>query len=81
MKYEFRIGDLIKGTVWTKKYPEIEYADYYRTGSLKKTPAVKEIHSDKEPWIDLVLDLAIYTWRGARMLDVKCWKNKCFQCK
>ena len=35
-KYKFHIGDEIKGTGWTKKYPEWEYADYYRTGALKK---------------------------------------------
>ena len=26
----FRIGDEAKGTAWTKKYPECEFADYYR---------------------------------------------------
>ena len=80
-KYEFRVGDSISGTAWTKKYPEIEYADYYRVGALKKTLAAKVIHTDQAPWIDLVPDLATYSWRGARMLDIKCWKNKCFQCK
>ena len=39
-KYKFHIGDEIKGTGWTKKYPEWEYADYYRIGALKK---LKEI--------------------------------------
>lgn len=48
-KYEFRIGNSISGTAWTKKYPEIEYADYYRAGSLKKNAAVEEIHTDKAP--------------------------------
>lgn len=81
IKSEFRVGDSISGTAWTKKYPEIEYADHYRAGSLRKTPATEEIHTEKEPWIELVPDLATYDWRGARMLDAKCWKNKCFQCK
>lgn len=79
IKSEFRVGDSISGTAWTKKYPEIEYADHYRAGSLRKTPATEEIHTEKEPWIELVPDLATYDWRGARMLDAKCWKNKCFQ--
>ena len=35
-KYKFHIGDKISGTGWTKKYPEWEYADFYRIGSLKK---------------------------------------------
>ena len=35
-KNHFRIGDRIKGTAWTKKYPEWEFADYYRAGGLKR---------------------------------------------
>lgn len=35
-KIGIHIGDILKGTAWTKKYPEIEFADYYRAGSLKK---------------------------------------------
>lgn len=81
MKYEFHIGDSISGTAWTKKYPEKEYADYYRVGSIKKMIKVEEICTDKAPWVGNVPDLATYSWRGARMLDVKCWKNQCFQCK
>ena len=38
-KLLFHIGDVISGTGWTKKYPEMEYADYYRAGSLKKLSA------------------------------------------
>ncbi|MFI3213041.1 MAG: hypothetical protein R3Y24_06820 [Eubacteriales bacterium] len=80
-KYEFHIGDAISGTAWTKKYPEIEYADYYRVGGLKKEKVEEVILTDQAPWIAPVSDLATYEWRGARMLDYKCWKNKCFQCK
>ena len=36
-KNHFHIGDEIKGTAWTKKYPKWEYADFYRAGNLKKT--------------------------------------------
>ncbi len=35
-KFRFHIGDEIKGTGWTKLYPKWEYADYYRTGGLRK---------------------------------------------
>ena len=35
-KLEIHIGDELKGTAWTKKYPEIEFADYYRVGGIKK---------------------------------------------
>ena len=34
-KAQFRIGDRIKGTAWTKMYAVTEYADYYRAGTLK----------------------------------------------
>ena len=36
MKFHFHIGDEISGTAWTKMYPKLEYADYYRVGGLKK---------------------------------------------
>ena len=35
MKNEFRIGDFVKGTAWTKMYSFSEYADFYRAGNLK----------------------------------------------
>ena len=35
-KIRIRIGDELKGTGWTKKYPEIEFADYYRVGGLMR---------------------------------------------
>ena len=36
------IGDEIKGTGWTPKYPECEFADLYRAGSLKKVKPAEE---------------------------------------
>lgn len=39
LKLPISIGDILKGTGWTKKYPETEYADYYRAGSIKKLKA------------------------------------------
>lgn len=81
-KYKFHIGDEIKGTGWTKKYPEWEYADYYRTGALKKLQENKVIPiKDGSPWLSEVPELSVYDWRGCRMLDKKCWSGKCFQCK
>jgi hypothetical protein len=81
-KKRFHIGDVITGTGWTKKYPNIEYADYYRTGSLKK---IKEnpvlANTNIAPWISEVPALSVYDWRGCRMLDKKCWSGKCFTCK
>ena len=45
VKVGISIGDIIKGTGWTKKYPEIEFADFYRAGSLKKLKAAETSHS------------------------------------
>ena len=81
-KYKFHIGDEIKGTGWTKKYPEWEYADYYRTGALKKIQENNVVPiKDGTPWTSEVPELSVYDWRGCRMLDKKCWISKCFQCK
>ena len=81
-KYRFHIGDEISGTGWTKKYPDCEYADYYRIGSLKKITESKISYlNDSEPWMSEVPELSVYDWRGCRMLDRKCWKGKCFACK
>lgn len=81
-KHSFYIGDEIKGTAWTKKYPKLEYADYYRAGSFKKIiaatlPDIEHV----SPWTGEVPNLSIYAWRGCRMLDSRRWKSKCFTCK
>lgn len=75
-EYKFHIGDEIKGTGWTKKYPEWEYADYYRTGALKKLQENNVVPiKDGTPWISEVPELSVYDWRGCRMLDKKCWSG------
>lgn len=52
LKGLFRIGDVIKGTAWTKKYEEREFADYYRTGSLKfVSRAAENLEITASPWI------------------------------
>ncbi|MDD4078023.1 MAG: hypothetical protein PHT03_08670, partial [Bacilli bacterium] len=79
----FRIGDVIKGTAWTKMYPEREYADYYRTGALTRIIAAAgntPVNINLPPWRITPPDLKTYEWRGARMLSLKSWKNECFQC-
>lgn len=82
MKLRCHIGDEISGTGWTKKYPDLEYADYYRAGALKKIKEgpVQDIES-REPWTGEVPELAVYDWRGCRMLDKSCWSKKCHACK
>ncbi len=80
-KLQFHIGDEIKGTAWTEMYPEMEYADYYRAGALKKIKEGPIILPVGPPWRTDVSDLETYAWRGARQLDTRCYKGKCFQCK
>lgn len=81
-KLRFHIGDEISGTAWTKKYPKLEYADYYRAGALKKTKeAVRAENGKNPPWKDEVPALSVYDWRGCRMLDKRSWSSKCFTCK
>ena len=79
----FRIGDEAKGTAWTKKYPEWEFADYYRAGGLKRIKPNAEIadESHAPPWLGAPPDVETYEWRGCRVLSKSCWKGKCFQCK
>lgn len=81
-KLRAHIGDEIKGTAWTKKYPEWEYADYYRAGALKKLTVASVPEEEKgAPWTDEVPALSVYDWRGCRMLDKNRWKGKCQSCK
>ena len=63
-KIGIHIGDILKGTAWTKKYTEIEFANYY----------------PGPPWTQEVPPLEIYAWRGKRMLSKAAWKGKCFRC-
>ncbi|MDR2713393.1 MAG: hypothetical protein LBB91_09825 [Clostridiales bacterium] len=80
-KGDFRIGDEVQGTAWTKQYPEREFADYYRAGSLKrikKAPDTAE--ANPPPWKIPLPDMQTYEARGARMLGQSLWKTKCFQC-
>jgi len=79
----FRIGDDVSGTGWTKKYPQWEYAVYYRAGALKRTkpnPTPAD-ESNAPPWTGDPPDMAMYEWRGCRVLSKACWKGKCFKCK
>ena len=78
---EFRIGDRVQGTAWTKQYPEREFADYYRAGSLKRIGnAVDSMKTCPPPWRISLPDMQTYENRGARMLSQSLWKTKCFQC-
>ncbi|MDR1135756.1 MAG: hypothetical protein LBL49_06215 [Clostridiales Family XIII bacterium] len=79
----FRIGDEASGTGWTKKYPQWEYADYYRAGALKRVKPNYTLADESKmpPWTDGPPDMATYEWRGCRVLSKACWKGKCFKCK
>lgn len=80
-KYGFCIGDEVQGTAWMKQYPEREFADYYRAGSLKRiSKAAVGAKSNPPPWKIMLPDMKTYEARGARMLSQSLWKTKCFQC-
>lgn len=77
----FQIGDIIKGTAWTKKYPKLEYADFYRAGALKHISKTENnVAPIPPPWIKLPPSMDIYEWRGARVLSKASWRGKCFTC-
>ena len=81
-KAQFRIGDKIKGTAWTKMYAVTEYADYYRAGALKvvERAAAPQDAGSPPPYLAPLPDMATCERRGARMLSASCYKGKCFQC-
>ena len=81
LKDLFRIGDVIAGTAWTKKYEEREFADYYRAASLKiLSRSGNNLYIMPPPWIMKPPIMQIYEERGARLLSKSLWKTKCFKC-
>jgi hypothetical protein len=80
-KHDFGIGDVVKGTGWTKQYPEREFADYNRAGALKHiSKAASTVESSAPPWVISLPPMETYEERGARMLSRSQWKTKCFKC-
>ena len=79
-KFEFEIGDQIKGTGWTPKYPEREIAHYYRAGALRILEKTNNPQQTSSPWAGLPPELSVYEERGARMLSKSLWEGKCFTC-
>ncbi len=77
----YRIGDILSGTAWTKKYEEREFADYYRAGSIKiNNRAIEGNIPAAPPWIKMPPSMETYQKRGARILSKRLWETKCFQC-
>jgi len=77
----FRIGDVLKGTAWTKQYEEREFADYYRAGSLKLLDrAFENFDMISPPWMIMPPTMQTYQERGARLLSKSLWKTKCYKC-
>jgi hypothetical protein len=77
----FRIGDVLKGTAWTKQYKEREFADYYRAGSLKLlSRASANLEMMPPPWMMMPPTMQTYEERGARLLSKSLWETKCFKC-
>lgn len=81
LKDLFRIGDVIQGTAWTKKYKEREFADYYRAASLKiLNKSADNLRIMPPPCVMMPPKMQIYEERGARLLSKSQWKTKCFKC-
>ncbi len=77
----FRIGDRVQGTAWTPQYPEREFADFYRAGSMKTLEhTTLSAQPPAPPWKYFPVPLRVYEERGARMLSKSLWQTKCFSC-
>jgi len=79
-KMFFRIGDVVKGSAWTKMYEVSDYADYYRAGGLKIIKKAGLTETTPPPYLIEPPNMATYEERGARMLSASSYKGKCFQC-
>ena len=81
LKGLYRVGDILEGTAWTKKYEEREFADYYKVGSLKLLERVNEnFEAIPPPWVMMPPFIQTYEERGARILSKSQWETKCFKC-
>ena len=81
MSLRFRIGDRVKGTAWTPQYPEKEFADLYRAGSMKTLEnSTLPAPPQAPPWMCFPKPLEVYEERGARLLSKSMWQTKCFPC-
>jgi hypothetical protein len=80
LKGLFKIGDVVKGTAWTKQYEEREFADYYRAGSFKVLSRAENLEIITPPWIMMPPIMEVYEKRGTRLLSKSLWETKCFKC-
>ena len=80
-KLKFNIGDMFKGTAWPCIKARHDIADYYRAGGFKALNRADEhTGSTGPPFTGLLPPTEIFELRGARMLDLKLWRKKCFTC-
>ncbi len=71
-KLLFHIGDVISGTGWTKKYPEIEYADYYRAGRFGKEITFRKVDDDHSTVaVDVAVSHQFFGWIFSLGREVK----------
>ena len=78
---QFRIGDLVQGTAWPCIKAKHDIADYYRAGGFKRLECGEDDPDAKVfPFVGSPPPLAVFTERGARMLDQKRWRKACFTC-
>lgn len=80
-KYQFRIGDVFKGTAWPCIKARHDIADYYRAGKFKVLArAEKTADSLGPPFMGVLPGIEVFQRRGARMLNAKRWRKQCFCC-
>jgi hypothetical protein len=80
-KQQFRIGGVIKGTAWPCVKAKHDISDYYRAGGFKTiSRADEQSNPPTPPFTSLLPPLAVFERRGARMLDAKLWRKRCFTC-
>ncbi|MBU0753892.1 MAG: hypothetical protein KJ645_02045 [Planctomycetes bacterium] len=80
-RHQFRIRDMVKGTAWPCMKAKHDIADYYRSGGFKVLSRGNMIPDHVgPPFTGLLPPIETFSVRGARMLDAKLWRIKCFRC-
>ena len=78
---QFRMGDVFQGTAWPCTNARHDIADYYRAGGFKAlSRADTKSVAPGPPFRRVLPSIEIFQVRGARMLDAKLWRTRCFTC-
>jgi hypothetical protein len=79
-KYQFRVGDVIRGKSEVVPDPRTEIVKYYKTSELKVVERAAESGILPPPWHGVPPELEIYRQRGHRRLDPRTYEGKCKSC-